>query len=122
MPLRFWNERDCAVVVFEGTYDAQKALDMIDEALNASPPAKGLLLDLSESVSFRRRSADDLRHIASFLSDRRERFGSRVATVASTDLAYGLLRMSTVFVTERGLTNEAFRTRTEAIDWLCGCE
>ena len=116
--MQFWHERGCAIVSFEGVYDADEALLTVDKALAVNPPAKGLLLDLTESVSFRKRSSEDLRHIASYLSDRRELFGSCLATVGRSDLAYGLLRMGTVFTAELGIVAEAFRSRDKALDWL----
>lgn len=119
MGARFWVERGCALVAFEGTYAASEALTVIDAGLRTDAPVTGLLLDLTESESFRTRSADDLREVAMFLSSRRTLFGSRLATVGRSDLAYGLLRMGTVFATTHGLVNEAFRTREEAVAWLC---
>ena len=119
MPLRFWREHGCAVVVFQGTYEPQTALAGIDEALAAEDePALGLLLDLTDSESFRGRSTDGLRAVAQFLSTRRDRFSRRLATVGGSDLAYGLLRMATVFATEKGIESAAFRTREEALAWL----
>ena len=119
MPLHYWRERGCAIVSFEGEYDAAAALREIDNALAVEPPPGGLLLDLTDSVSFRKRSAEDLRQIAAFLSARRTRFGSVVATVGHTDLAFGLLRMATVFTAEHGIVAEAYRTRARALAWLC---
>ena len=118
MPLHFWRERGCAIVSFEGEYDAGEALRSIDAALAETPAAAGLLLDLTDSVSFRKRSSEDLRHIATFLSQRRELFGSCLAAVGRSDLTYGLLRMGTVFTTEHGIEAEAFRSRERALDWL----
>ena len=119
MPIQFWRESGCVIVTFEGTYDAQAGLAVIDEALRAESGASGLLLDLSDSMSFRTRSAEDLRGIAAFLSTRRSLFHSRLATVASSDLAYGLLRMGTVFSSDQGIDSAAFRSRDEAVAWLC---
>ena len=119
MPLRFWREHGCAVVVFQGTYETQTGLAGIDEALAADDePALGLLLDLTDSESFRGRSTDGLRAVAQFLSTRRDRFSRRLATVGGSDLAYGLLRMATVFATDKGIESAAFRTREEALAWL----
>lgn len=118
MPLHFWHERGCALVSFEGEYDADEALRTIDRALAVHPPAAGLLLDLTDSVSFRKRSSEDLRYIATFLSDRRQLFGSCLAAVGRSDLSYGLLRMGTVFTADHGIVAEAFRTREKALDWL----
>jgi len=119
MPLRFWREQGCAVVSFEGTYEPQAGLGAIEEALDAEPePALGLLLDLTDSESFRGRSTDGLRVVAQFLSTRRDRFGSRLATVGGSDLAYGLLRMGTVFAADKGIESAVFRTRAEALAWL----
>ena len=119
MALTFSTERGCTTVIFEGDYEAESALGTIDEALKATGPTTGLLLDLSDSTSFRQRSAEDLRGIASFLSTRRALFGSRMATVGQSDLAYGLLRMGTVFCSEQGIETATFRSRAEAVEWLC---
>jgi hypothetical protein len=115
---RYWREQGCTVVVFEGTYSSEAALASIDAALRDGEPAVGLLLDLTDSLSFRERSADGLRRVVQFLAARRDRFSSRLATVGSTDLAFGLLRMGMVFAADQGLENEAFRSRDEALAWL----
>lgn len=119
MPQRYWRERGCVVVVFEGSYRVDVALDSIASALAEDPaPSAGLLLDLSESESFRARSSDALRLVADFLALRRDRFASHLATVGTSDLTYGLLRMGEVFASEHGLVSQTFRTRDEALDWL----
>jgi hypothetical protein len=121
VPQRFWREQGCAVVVFEGTYLPEAALEAIEAALDESDePVTGLLLDLSESASFRGRSTDGLRKVVQFLATRRDRFSSRLATVGESDLAFGLLRMGMVFASDQGITNEAFRVREDALAWLTG--
>ena len=104
---------------FTGRYEAEAALVVINEALDADDArVSGLLLDLTESESFRERSADGLRHVAQFLASRRDRFSFRLACVGTTDLAYGLLRMGMVYATDQGVETEVFRTRDEALRWL----
>jgi hypothetical protein len=116
---QYWRERGCAVVVFEGTYAPEEGLAAIEAALGGDAGVStGLLLDMSESESFRARSVDGLRRVVDFLASRRGRFNARLATVGGTDLAFGLLRMATVFASDQGIETEAFRTRAEALDWL----
>lgn len=108
-------------MVFEGVYAPDDAFEAIDAALDLSESvAKGLLLDLTASRSFRDRSAAGLRRVAEFLASRRERFSSRLATVGASDLAFGLLRMGMVFTSDQGIETEVFRTHEEALAWLCG--
>lgn len=119
MSSHHWREQEYAIVVFEGQYEPSSALDMIDAALGTDgPPVRGLLLDLSESGSFRTRSADGLRMVAEFLASRRERFGGRLAVVGAGDLVFGLLRMGMVFVSDHDIVGEVFRDRDEALGWL----
>lgn len=119
MPQRFWRERGVAIVAFEGTYQPDEALSAIEDALAAGQPdPAGLLLDLSESESFRGRSTEGLRRVAAFLAQRRDRFAHRLATVGASDLAYGLLRMGMVFTSDQGIESEVFRSRAEAMEWL----
>ena len=119
MTPRHWREGDYGLVVFEGEYEASYALVVIDEAVGTSgPPLRGLLLDLTESNSFRSRSAHGLRTVAQFLASRQERFSRRLALVGGTDLAYGLLRMGIVYVSDQGIHGEVFRDRDRALAWL----
>jgi hypothetical protein len=108
-------------VNFEGSYRMGDALEAIAAALGEpGEPAVGLLLDLSDSESFRARSTDALREVVEFLATQRARFSSRLATVGTSDLAYGLLRIGEVFAGDRGITAQSFRTRDEALAWLGG--
>jgi hypothetical protein len=121
VPLQYGRERGCVIVSFEGSYRMDEALEAIAAALGEpGEPAEGLLLDLSDSESFRARSTDGLRQVAEFLATRRECFSSRLATVGTSDLAYGLLRIGEVFASDRGIMVQAFRTRDEALAWLEG--
>lgn len=121
MAPRYWKEENYAIVVFEGEYEPAFALQVIGEAVGSDgPPMRGLLLDLTDSESFRSRSADGLRLVAQFLSSKRERFGSRLAVVGAGDLAFGLLRMGMVFASDRDIVGEVFRDRGLALTWLKG--
>jgi hypothetical protein len=122
MGLHYWREGGLAVVRYEGTYEAHAALRAIDEVLAESDDAAaGLLLDLSASESFITRSSAELRTIAQFLAERRERFSSRVAAVGESDLTFGMLRMGMVYVADLGMATEAFRSREKAMAWLGQC-
>lgn len=119
MPSHHWRDQDYAIVVFEGQYQPSSALDVIDAALGSDgPPVRGLLLDLTDSESFRARSSEGLRSVAQFLASRRERFGGRLAVVGAGDLVFGLLRMGMVFVSNHDIVGEVFRDRESALTWL----
>jgi hypothetical protein len=103
VPLQYGRERGCVIVSFEGSYRMDEALEAIAAALGE--PGE---------------PADGLRQVAEFLATRRECFSSRLATVGTSDLAYGLLRIGEVFASDRGIMVQAFRTRDEALAWLEG--
>jgi hypothetical protein len=56
--------------------------------------------------------------MAHFLAGRGRAFGGRLAIVAASDLAYGLMRMGGVFAEHDGLAAEVFRDAVSAEEWL----
>ena len=94
--------------------------DGVDEALDAfgDEVSAGLLFDLTGSESLGDRTADDLRAMAIFLASRGSRFSSRLAMVAVTDVAYGLMRMGAVTAESQGIAAHVFRDYGSARRWL----
>ena len=120
MAIEHRREGDVAVVTARGRYSMAELRDGIDEALDAfgDEVSAGLLLDLTGSESLGERTADDLRAMAIFLASRGNRFSSRLAMVAVTDVAYGLLRMGAVTAESQGIAAHVFRDYGSARRWL----
>jgi hypothetical protein len=80
----------------------------------------GVLFDLSESKSLHQRTPTDIQEMARFLASQSEPFGGRLAMVAPSDLAYGLMRIGVVIAEASGAEPRVFRTTEEALEWLRG--
>ena len=80
--------------------------------------AIGLLFDVSQSTSLRKRSADDLVAMAYFISAHAASFAKRVALVGFDDFPFGMMRMGQVTLRREGLTAEVFREESNARQWL----
>jgi hypothetical protein len=109
-----------AIVTASGQYEMSELRDGVDSALAAfgSDGASGLLVDLSDSQVMPDRSSQDLQTMAYFLVSRAQQFARRLAMVASTDLAFGMMRMGTVVVESQGVAARVFRDRAAAMTWL----
>ena len=120
MAIQHRQEGSIAVVAAAGRYTAAELRDAIDAALAAfgAETAAGLLLDLSASESVSERTTEDLRAMALFFASRAGRFSSRLAMVAVTDVAYGLMRMGAVTAESQGVAAHVFRDYGSARRWL----
>ena len=120
MAIQHRREGNIAVVAAAGRYTAAELRDVIDAALASfgDDGSAGLLLDLSESESVGERTAEDLRAMALFFASRGHRFSSRLAMVAVTDIAYGLMRMGAVTAESQGIAAHVFRDYGSARRWL----
>ena len=120
MAIQHRREGNIAVVAAAGRYTAAELRDAIDAALAGfgAETAAGLLLDLSSSESVGERTAEDLRAMALFFASRARRFSSRLAMVAVTDVAYGLMRMGAVTAESQGVAAHVFRDHGSARRWL----
>jgi len=114
------REGNVAVVTARGRYSMAELRTSIDDALDAfgDEVSAGLLFDLTGSESLGDRSAEDLRAMAIFLASRGSRFSSRLAMVAVTDVAYGLMRMGAVTAESQGIAAHVFRDHGSARRWL----
>jgi hypothetical protein len=122
MPVLHREDRGVAVLEYEGTYQLAEARAVLTDVMSRylHRPAAGLLLDFSRSESLHTRSADDVRTMAHFLTAFRDRYSRRVAAVAPSDLAYGLMRMGSVPIEEDGLAAHVSRDYESALRWLLG--
>lgn len=109
-----------AVVVAEGRYDPADLRAGIDTALarfsDGQPSA--LLIDFSGSLEVAGRDMTQIRAMAFFLAARGDAFGWRLAMVAPSIEAFGMIRLGSVTTERRGLNTCVFRSLADAVDWL----
>lgn len=112
---------DCTVTLrMTGVYAPVETQRTLLQALAdpACPEILGMLFDVRGSESLAGRSADEVRAMARFLGSHAARFGRRLAIVADTDAAFGLMRLGAVDVEQHGVDSRVFRCVTEASSWL----
>lgn len=80
--------------------------------------AAGLLFDIRGSHSISQRSAAEVRTMAQFIATHADRFGRRLALLADTDAAFGLMRLGAVTVEQQGVETSVFRDAADAEEWL----
>lgn len=78
----------------------------------------GMLFDVRHSEVLHTRAAGEVREMARFLGAEGDRFGRRIAMIATADYAYGLMRMGGVTAEEGGVEAAVFRSEAEARAWL----
>jgi hypothetical protein len=103
-----------------GAYTTADVRHTLEQAL-ADPECgqrDGMLFDLTESDSLNQRTPADIQEMARFLAGHSKRFGARLAMVAPSDFAYGLMRMGGVIAEAFGAEPKVFRTNDEALGWL----
>ncbi|MFL5562696.1 MAG: hypothetical protein ACJ79K_14595 [Gemmatimonadaceae bacterium] len=83
----------------------------------ARPTLRALLYDARDSAVIGERTTPDVREAIRFFEGLREHIGQRVALLASTDVAYGVMRMVAGWAAAAGLEAEVFREPAEALDW-----
>lgn len=107
-------------LVMDGEYLPTDIREQVSAAM-ADPrlPEQSLfLMDMRTSVSLSERTPDDLRSMATFLATYRDRYGGRLAMVASAPLQFGLLRMGEAFSAMAGIEARAFYELDDAVNWL----
>lgn len=104
-------------VVIDGDYTSAEVRRVGSAALDGAAGPMPVFMDFSGAAGMGRRDPADLRETTTFLAARKAQF-SRVAILAPSDAAYGLMRMASAFAGGEGLHVEVVRTRAEAMEWL----
>lgn len=100
------------------------ALSELKEAFLAALPAppasvRGVIIDVSQSVSVRRRPASDVRGISQWWGTQGQLFQRRLALVAHVGtVEYGMARLSAIEAESAGLTVEVFGDEAAARLWI----
>ena len=123
MPVTYEFDGSILRLALRGEYPQSEIRGALTTALqDASRPVKitGLLVDLTSSLSIGKRTLGEITSIIGFLVYHARSYGGRVALVAVSDAAYGLVRMADVDLDIGGLQTHAFREVNEALRWLQG--
>jgi hypothetical protein len=83
-------------------------------------PMDGILFDVRASTALRRRTPNEIRAMAAFLAHVARDRKLRVALVADTDLAYGLMRLGAADVASVDVATMTFRDEVVAMAWASG--
>ena len=120
MPVTYRFDSKIVVIemVDEYSIDDLHAAVLNSLADSECPVKPSILFNLTESRSIHTRSSEEVKASAISLASLGKHFSNRIALVASTDLAYGLMRMGSVFAEEEGAKPQVFRTFVEAWKWL----
>lgn len=81
------------------------------------PRLRALLYDVRESQEVAARSTPDAREAVAFFTTLGREVGQRAALLASTDVAYGVMRMVAGWAEGSGIDVEVFRDPDEAYAW-----
>ena len=84
----------------------------------ACPAQVALLLDVRQSRSLAKRTADEIRAVSVFLGPHARRIGGRCAVVVGSEVQFGLGRMGSVHAEAVGVKAEIFRDLEPGLEWL----
>lgn len=120
MPVTYYFDGNILVMRMAGEYLLVEIRIALSAALDEAESriVTGLLLDLSDSQSIATRSLGDITSIVGFLAYHAQSYGRRAALVASTDVAYGVLRLTDVDFESAGVDSRLFRSVEDGLSWL----
>jgi hypothetical protein len=120
MPVSYSFDGRIVVMRMEGDYTTDDLKARVLEALDDGkcPKDAVLMFDMRQSEAIRGRKPAEVQDMANFLAAQGPRFSKRFAMVTGTDVAYGLMRLGSVYAEHGGVTAEVFRDFDEAKQWL----
>ena len=120
MPVTYEFDGSIVAMRLTGSYETADVRAALRGALDDPRclHAAGMLFDVRGSRSIARRTAAEVRTMARFVATHAERFGRRLALLADTDAAFGLMRLGAVAVEEQGVETSVFRDAAQAEAWL----
>jgi len=113
------EERDLTIFAVEGELTFVEQMAALRKFYEGTPTCN-VIWDFRQLEGYRI-SSDELREIISFVKDRgKDRLGGKTALVSSTDLDFGLSRMSQAYADHEELPwrIESFRSMAEAFTWI----
>ena len=120
MPVQYRFDSHIVIIEAIGEYSmADLRTTILNSLADSKCPANSvLLINLTESKSIYNRTTEDVSAMARFVATLGNRFHNRLALVASDNLPFGLMRMSSVGSEEQGITSRVFRTLPDARKWM----
>lgn len=120
MPVSYDFDGRIIAIRLAGCYETADVRTALRAAIEdpRCPDAIGLLFDLRGSRSIAGRTADEVRMMAHFIATMASRFGRRLALVADSDAAFGLMRLGAVDIEQHGVEASVFRKADDAEQWL----
>jgi hypothetical protein len=120
MPVTHSYDGRIIVVKMDGEYSTNELKAGILAALDdpKCPKDAVFLFDMRASDAIQGRTPAEVQDMAEFLASQRERYARRVAMVTGSDVAYGLMRIGSVYAEHGGVMPEVFRDFEEAKKWL----
>ena len=122
MPVTCEISDDIITLQMTGIYEMSEIEAALLKALDdpRASRAIGLLFDVSQSESLKKRRAQDVSAMGYFLASHSRRFGGRIALVGSEDFSFGMMRAGNVVLEQQTVQSEVFRDEIEAREWLHG--
>jgi hypothetical protein len=120
MPVSFRYDENIIVIEMSGEYSVHELRSTVINAFADSSrlPNAVLMIDLSESKSFNKRSSETINSFAHFIGSFAKQFNKRIAFIAPDDLKYGLVRMGVSAANNIEIEVEIFREYLKAREWL----
>jgi hypothetical protein len=120
MPVTYEFDGRTVALRLTGVYETADVRAALRNALDdpRAPHTAGLLFDMRGSRSIAQRTAAEVRTMAQFIAAHGDRFGRRLALLADTDAAFGLMRLGAVTVEQQGVETSVFRDIADAEEWL----
>jgi hypothetical protein len=120
MPVSFREDDGCAVLELLGSYTPSEAYEALVDGLASfrEGPPQGLIVDVSQSAMLASRPTPDIVRAAQGLGQLGDRFSRRIGIVASSTLAFGLMRMGGSHAEHAGLAVRVCPTYESARNWV----
>jgi len=120
MPVSHSLRQNLLKIDLIGTYEPEDIVREFVAAMRdpACPIPVALVLDVTRSESLATRPTPDIRRIAEFLKDYKDRINGRCAVVAESDIHFGLSRLGSAYGEGVGVEAQVFRDLAGALAWL----
>lgn len=119
MPVSYTFRGDVLEIRASGSYAPDEVTQAFTQALAepGRPQLRALLYDVRDSSMIGARSTPEVRQAVTFFEGLGPQVGQRVALLATTDVAYGVMRMVAGWAEARGIDAFVFRDADEALAW-----
>lgn len=119
MPVTYRFAGEVLEISAVGVYATSDVARVFEDAIAdpGRPSLRALLYDVRDSSVIGSRTTPDVQAAISFFQGLAPHIGRRVALLASTDAAYGVMRMVAGWAAAAAVEAEVFRDRAAALEW-----